>query len=342
MYTSIYLLPQNGNKESIHYQNRWKTKEGILDKHYILKVLRNGATEHFLQNDFINNKLHILESATDLKGLYMEDETIKDHHPKTLQSVNLSFSYITHSKFKNITFPNVLFHFATLRNVIFVNCTFNFTIFYACRFLNVAFINCDFMERVDFRNCRFYDARFSESFFESSVFYNCKFDEATVVNRIVLQSRYTKKQHVLDKKDLAELYKGIKNGYAEGNVINKQREFYFLERKAVTRNNEENLFTKMGNYSLEILAGYGIRPMRVMFSMVVIFLLFSAIFTAKIGFPDGMLLSAGAYFTNGIDTQYLESIGLVYQVIYIIEAFLGIAFTALFITVMANLWFSEK
>src|SRR5882762_9188406 len=102
MYTSIYLLPQNANEESSKYQNRWKTRLGIIAKHRILKLLRDGATEHFLQKGYIGNKLKALESETDLKGMYIEDEDIKEHHPKTFNNVDLSYSYILHTKFQEI------------------------------------------------------------------------------------------------------------------------------------------------------------------------------------------------------------------------------------------------
>jgi len=53
MYTPIYLLPHTEDSKSKHYQDRWKTKKGIPEKHHILKLIRNGPTEHFLQRDFI-------------------------------------------------------------------------------------------------------------------------------------------------------------------------------------------------------------------------------------------------------------------------------------------------
>lgn len=49
MYSPIYLLPNTEDKKGKHYQDRWKTKKGIPEKHRILKLLRDGPTEHFLQ-----------------------------------------------------------------------------------------------------------------------------------------------------------------------------------------------------------------------------------------------------------------------------------------------------
>lgn len=342
MYTSIYSLPQNGTEDSAKYQNRWKTKDGILIKHHILKLLRNGATEHFLQKDFIDGKLQILENGTDLRGLYFEDENITIQHPKTLTNVNLSYSFIAHSKFNETSLPGMLFRFATLRNVTFINCSFSSTIFYACRLEDVVFINCDFVDRVDVRNCRFYDVRFIHCFFSSNIFYNCKFDEGTVIDDIVQTSRYTKKQITFNKKEYAELYKGIKNAYLDGNVVGKERDYYFLEKQSITRHNITSLFPKIGNYFIEFIAGYGIRPLRVFLSMVFIFLLFTALFIGKLGYPEGLLLSIGAFFTNGAASQDLSTIGSFYLVFYLLESFIGIVFSALFITVLANLWFSEK
>ena len=342
MYTSIYSLPQNETEDSSKYQNRWKTKEGILTKQHILKLLREETTEHFLQKDFIEGTLNILENATDLKGLYLEDEHIKEHHPKTFSNVNLSYSFITHSKFEKIFFPKILFRFATLRNVTFINCVFSSAIFYACRLENVSFINCDFIDKVDIRNCRFYNVRFVHNFFETNIFYNCKFDEETNIDEPMKASHHIRKQITFDKKEYAELYKGIKNAYLDGNAINKQRKYYFLEKQSITRYNTSCSSSKINKYFIEFITGYGIRPLRVFLSMVFIFIFFTTIFIGKLGYPEGILLSIGAFFTNGAASQHLTTIGSLYLFLYLIESFTGIVFIALFITVIANLWFQEK
>lgn len=342
MYTPIYLLPQSADGNSKKYQERWKTKNGILDKHHILKLLRADANENFLQKDFLDKKLDIIESEKDLKGLYIEDEEIKDLHINALRGINLSYSYIINTKFENIIFPNMLFHFATLHQVTFINCTFLFSTFYASKLENVVFINCDFLDKNDFRNCLFENTRFNKCFFEKNIFYNCHFDEQTHIDMPTWVSHSPKKQTKLNLKELSEIYKGIKEGYASGKVINKKRDYYFLERQAITRYNIEKPLNKAGSYFLELVSGYGIRPLRVLFSMIFTFLLFTAIFVDKIGYPDGLLLSTGAYFTNGANSQFLSTMGVFYQFIYILESFFGILLIALFITVMANLWFNEQ
>jgi uncharacterized protein YjbI with pentapeptide repeats len=342
MYTSIYSLPQNETEDSSKYQNRWKTKEGILTKQHILKLLREETTEHFLQKDFTEGTLNILENATDLKGLRLEDEHIKEYHPKTFTNVNFSYSFITHSEFEKIFFPKNLFHFATLNNVTFINCTFSSSCFYACRLENAAFINCDFVDRVDMRNCSFYNVRLVHCFFETNIFYNCKFNQGTIIDEPATTAHHIKKQTIFDKKEYAQLYKSIKNAYHEGSAIGNQRKYYFLEKQSITRYNTSSLPSKINNYFIEFITGYGIRPLRVFLSMVFIFIFFTAIFIEKLGYPEGVLLSIGAFFTNGAASQHLTAIGSLYLFLYLIESFVGIVFIALFITVIANLWFQEK
>lgn len=342
MYTSIYLLSQNNDDKSKKYQNRWKTKEGIPLKHHILKALRNDTEEHYLQKEFAEDKLLFLEHDRDLKGLYIEDEEILDRPRNALQEADLSYSYVVSTNFKNLDLSHINFSFASLYNVTFINCVFSYSTFFACYLENVTFLGCDFLERNNIRNCRFTNVRFKHCFVEKNLFHSCCFDEQTTLDPFIHSSRHVKKQVQFHRKELPELYKGIKEGYLAGNVIKKSRDYYFLERQSITRYMVDNTSEKIANYFLEIVAGYGIRPLRVLLWMGILFLLFSLIFTERLGYPDGLLLSTGSYFTNGVDSQVITHIGIGYQLLFILESFLGIVFTTLFITVMANLWFSEK
>lgn len=341
MYMPIYLLPQNTDGKSKEYQDRWKTKNGILTKHRILKLLREGPTEHFLQKDFLEKKLVTIKDEKDLRGLFIEDEDIKDLHVNTLKGVNLSYSYIINTNFENITFPNMIFKFSTFYKVTFVNCTFSFSTFYASKFENVVFINCNFLDKNELRNCLLENTKFNKCFFENNIFSNCHFDQLTQLE-IPNISEFSKKQTKLDLKELSEIYKGIKEAYASGKVINKKRDYYFLEKQAITRFNTKTPLHKFGGYFLELVSGYGIRPLRVLFCMMVSYFIFTTIFVNKIGYSDGLLLSTGAYFTNGANSNFLVTMGPLYQALYILESFLGILLIALFITVMANLWFTEE
>ena len=342
MYTSIYLLAHSNTDNSKKYQDRWKTKEGIPLKHHILKTLRDGSFEQFLHRDFAEKKLPILEHDKDLKGLYIEDELITDHPHHALKGVDLSFTYIGGSEFKNLNLVQSNFSFASIHNVTFVNCTFSYSTFYASYLENVSFIGCDFIERNNIRNCRFTNVKYKHCFIENNMFHSCRFDERTGVDIFTPESQHEKKSKFFNPIELPELYKGLKDGYKAGSVTSKVRYYYFLEKQAITRYIIDNVFQKTGNYFLEIVAGYGVKPLRVLISMIFIFLFFTAVFIGELGYPSGLLLSTGAYFTNGVSSDLVRSVGVFYQILFIIESFLGIIFTTLFVTVMANLWLSEK
>jgi hypothetical protein len=342
MYTSIYLLSQSNADNSKKYQNRWKTKEGIPLKHHILKTLRDGSFGQFLPRDFARKKLPILEHDKDLKGLYIEDERIIDHPHHALKGIDLSYTYIGNTTFENLNLVLTNFSFSSLRNVIFINCVFSYSTFYASYLEHVSFIGCDFLERNNMKNCRFTDVKFKHCFIENNIFHSCRFDEQTNIDGFIQTSRHVNKTKVFKQIELPEIYKSLKDGYQVGNVTSKARQYYFLEKQAITRYLSDNILQKIGNYFLEMVAGYGVKPMRVLFSMIFTFLIFTAVFTEELGYPGGLLLSTGAYFTNGASSDLVRSIGLFYQILFIIESFLGIIFTALFVTVMANLWLSEK
>jgi hypothetical protein len=146
----------------------------------------------------------------------------------------------------------------------------------------------------------------------------------------------------LNKSNLAEIFKGIKEGYIAGDVIKKAREYFFKEKQSITKHNSKKLREKISGYFLELISGYGIKPFRVFLSMLTIFVIFSIVFIARIGFSEGLLLSAGAFFTFGANTNYLQTLGTLFKIVYIAEPFFGISLMALFITVLANYWFREK
>jgi hypothetical protein len=342
MYTSIFLLSHSNTDQSKKYQNRWKTKEGVPLKHHIFRTLRDGSFEQFLHRDFAKKKLPILEHDKDLKGLYIEDEVIIDHPHHALKGIDLSYTFIDDSQFKRLYLQLINFSFASLHNVTFVNCTFSYATFYACYLENVTFINCDFLERNNIRNCRFTNVKFKNCYIDNNMFHSCRFDERTDIEVCIHKSHHQKKPKYFKLIELPELSKGIKDGYKAGNVTGKAREYYFLEKQAITRYILDNPYQKAGNYFLEMIAGYGVKPLRVLLSMILVFLLFSEIFTAKLGYPAGLLLSTGGYFTNGASSDMLQKMDPFYLSLFIIESFLGIMFTALFVTVMANLWLSEK
>lgn len=342
MYTSIYLLAQTNSEKSKALQSRWKTEEGIIIKQKILEHMRNGTLQEFLTKQFSAKKLLILEHDKDLRGILIADEDFRNCPRDMLKGFDFSFAYIMSTNFKDLDLNQANFSFTSLYHVTFVNCLFSHTTLYANYLENVFFVGCDFLNRNNIRNCRLSNVQFKHCFLESNVFHSCRFDEQTSIEQLAQRSRHTKTPIRFNPRGYADLYKGIKEAYLYGSVIKKSNDYYFLERQAVTRYLVDNRFEKMSNYFLELVAGYGIRPFRVFVWMIVLFIIFSLIFIGKLGYPEGLLLSTGAYFTNGVSSQSLASSGPIYQSLFILESFLGIMFTTLFVTVMANLWLGER
>jgi len=341
MFTRIDLLPQYDAKESSKYQERWDNSAGQCLRDKILKMIKNGAGEHFLQWDSEQGKLEFLEDACDLRGINFWKEDITFPISDNFKGIDFSYAQFYHSKFRNATFLSTTFNFTRLYNFEFVNCVFSFTSFYGATLEKVRFINCDFIEHNSMTNCNFSESKCENCFFPTRLFFDCRFDETTAVDTPIDKPSSTVKTR-LNKTDLAEIYSGIKESYAAGAIFEKSRQYFLKQKRCITRHNAKNLWEKIGGYFLELIAGYGTKPIRVLITMLVVFVPYSLFFIHKLGISKGLMLSAGAFFTFGANTNYLQTLYFCFKVLYIAEAFSGISLIALFITVLAKNWFEEK
>ncbi len=112
--------------------------------------------------------------------------------------------------------------------------------------------------------------------------------------------------------------------------------------KAITRHNTKDWKGRLGGLFLEYIAGYGIKPLRIIGAMFFIFFIFSIAFSLKLGIVEGLFVSGSAFCTLGADLTQYQDFGNLYKIIYIVESFLGISFTTLFITILARYWFMEE
>lgn len=341
MFIPIYRLPQYSSTELDKYRNRWEDEHGRRLGEHILRMIREGAGEDFLQWEFEQGRLGFLEDMWDLKGFRIFDEQFDFPPRDTFETINFSYASFYHSKFRNATFSQPIFNFAEIYNCEFVNCVFSFVTFFGCSIEKTKFIACEFVERNSMTNCSFSEVKFENCYFVRRLFFDCKFDENTIIDEPA-QVPQTMTNHRLDKKDLAEILKGIREGFMAGEVSKKWRRFLFRERQCTTRFNARNWREKATGFFLEIVTGYGLKPFRVFGAMLTTFLLFSVIFVCQIGLWEGLLLSAGAFFTFGANSQYLWKMGGWAKVLYIAEAFFGLSLLALFITVLVNYWFRER
>lgn len=341
MFTPIHSLPQFNENELNKYQNRWKDYNGkqILEK--IIKMIENGAGEDFLEWDFEHGKLGFLEDMRDLKGIDIFKEDINFPKGDNFEGIGFSYAQFYHSKFNNATFVKSSFGFARLYNCVFKNCLFAYNIFYGCRIEKVQFINCDFVENNSMTNCNIIETEYKNCFYKNVLFNDCKFDVKTLLDNPKDKPSSTFNVE-LDKTNLAEIYKGIKEAYVSGGVFMESRKYFFKQKQSITRHNIKGKLNKIKNLLLEFTTGYGIRPMRVLCSMLGFFIFYSSFFICKLGFAKGILLSAGAFFTFGANINYLQYLSNFFKILYIFEAFTGISMIALFIVVLSNLWFTEK
>lgn len=342
MFTPVHLLPQYNTEELDKYRDRWEDSEGQRLQDRIIAMVESGAGEDFLQQDFEQGDLGFLENMWDLKGIRVLSREIDFPMEDNFEGIDFSYGSFSHSKFRNATFLNTSFRFTRLYNCEFVDCNFLFTSFYGATLEKTTFINCDFIEHDSMTNCDLRGVKFEACFIPTNLFFNCKFDEQTNIVDLLDEPWRGRGTLKLNKGDLAEIFKGIKDGYLAGDVPKQARLYSFKEKQSVTRYNTKRHPEKTWGYFLELIAGYGIKPHRVLFTMLLVFIIFSLVFCAKIGFSEGILLSAGAFFTFGANTHHLQTLSAFLKIIYIAEAFFGISLMALFITVLANLWFRER
>lgn len=283
----------------------------------------------------------LLESPWDLKGLDLRSERIAFADTDNFKRKDFSYARFYDVTFERARFYNVTIEHATIRNCKFINCVFAFTSFYGVTLEKTQFVNCDFVEGDSITNCDLKGTRFDNCFLPNPLFFDCKFDELTIVDQLKTNANRGWME-TLDNKESAEIYKGIKEAFRAGQVVNQAQNYFLKERQAVTRYIRSRARDKLFGYFLEFTAGYGIRPSRVLLTMIVSLIAFSSPFMMEFGISDGFLIGAGAFFTFGANSDKLKMLGYGYRFLYIIEAFIGLSLIALFVTVLANKWFSEK
>jgi len=341
MFTPIHLLPQN-TADNWKYKTRWETDEGKKLHEQIIARIRQGAGENFLEYEFQAGHLGFLKDEGDLRGLQISKEDIVFPKGDNFWGVDFSFAEFWHSKFTNAVFYSQM-HFTKFYNCTFHKCSFLMNHCYATQFEKVTFIDCDFVEHNTFTNCSFSDTILENTFFPSNVFYDCLFDSRTEFSSFpeepVTHTSDNLRLHNVDKSDL---YRAISEAYMSGRSHAIARRYRFLQLQSSTRYNTQDKHEKAAGFIFEYLSGYGLRPSRVIRAMSIYFLLALIIFASQIGFGDALLLTCGAIFTFGAKVNLLDKMGLFFHVVYILSSFVDISLTALFVTVLVNVFMGNK
>jgi hypothetical protein len=310
----------------------------------ILKMIRDGAGEDFLQWEFENHRLGFLESMWDLKGINIDGENLNyegEGGSGWFEAIEFSYARFYHSKFQRAEFAPATFNFARIYNCEFVDCNFSFAGFYGSALEKVKFTNCNFIEQNSFTNCNFQAVEFENCFMPESIFGDCRFDANTTVNDPIEKS-HRSWDLTFDKKQLASIFQGVKEGYTAGGVVNQIRKYFFRQNQAITRHNSDGVWDRLRGYFLEFLTGYGVRPQRVLAVLILLVVAGTAIFSRQVGFGNALILTAGGFFTFGGFADLLKGLSIWYRLLYICAAFLGMFLTGLYVTVLANVWFRER
>jgi hypothetical protein len=233
----------------------------------------------------------------------------------------------------------------------FRNCLFAFAHFYGATLEKCRFIDCDFAEENGFSNCEILETRFENCFFNKGKFFDCKFDEQVMFEvrkgrpQIggLLSETFSGFRYPFEKNDISGIYRGIKEGFAAGQIYGKVRKYSFLQQQAYTRFNRVGMVERITAYCWELLAGYGLKPARVLMCLISLFSVVFVWFAYRLGsIQDSLIFTSGAFLTFGAKSELLENLSLVNHIIYIVSAFAGVALVALFITVMANVLLKDN
>ncbi len=339
MFAPIDRLPGLDKGERLRCQNRWEGEGGSSAKNLVLDLIQSGAGEDFLQIDFENGRLPILDDMCDLRGLELYDLNITFPDEDTFQSIDFSYSRFWHCHFKNALFQSRM-SFGRIYGCVFEHCTFMYGSFYATTFEKCKFVNCDFIDSFILTNCDLRNTDFKSVFTRLSIFSDCRFDLQCQVDDPSNSPNSGFKGN-LDPAILADFYQNISAAYRAGGNSGRGRDYLFLSQRAATRHNSVGV-AKLVGYAKELVFGYGLRPMNVLGSLLAVLVLGWGLFTTATTPKQALLLAAGALFTFGAETGSLSALGYRYSILYVFLAFLGISLIALFVVVLARVIFADE
>ncbi len=345
-FTRIDLLPHFDLQRRQQVRQRWKDDTGRALFERIIILIREGAGEDFLQCGFENGELGFLSDYWDLAGIEIFKEDIVFPKGDNFENIDFSYAQFWHSTFTNACFPQTHFSFARLYNVTFKNCLFAFARFYGCEIEKCTFENCDFVEENGFSNCEIEETVFKNCFFNKNIFMNCRFDENVQIVNMSKPLLFGLRPHAnefsqkLNVNQISGIYRGIKDGFVAGEIFNISRAYLFLQYQSYTRYNRSR---KLPSFIWELCAGYGLKPLRILIVICIVFSFVFVWFLYRLGnVNDSLLISAGALLTFGAKAELLNQLSLFDHVVYIVAAFLGVSLIALFITVLANVLLKDN
>ena len=145
----------------------------------------------------------------------------------------------------------------------------------------------------------------------------------------------------LDNAILADFYLGISEAFAAGGV-QPIADTYLFNALGATRQFNSTKRAKPLLYVKETTTGYGLRPARVVATMIAVLVVGTIWFARRLVWRDALLLASGAMLTFGASTDRLQALPWIDVVAYVALAFSGVTLTALFVTAAARRIFTER
>jgi len=345
MYTPLNQLADYVaiNKRRLLFRNRWKSPTGQQTLEALLGTFPKGdvaAKQRVLDTAPPN----FFEDGSDLRGLRYVGGSLSIADKEFFRNAVLNYTRFRDVTVHRSVFVSVTGDYTEIIRTQFEETTFVRASFFGAVFEDCVFKNCNFLDRNAFSNCVFKNVTFINCFFETDLFNDCSFDERTRVNKpLKAAHRFTywhEPAKRYDERYSSSFYSGLREAYEVGQVSTFARKYLFREKQAFTRHNSKRA-DKFIRYFLEYSNGYGIKPLRVLFTAMLVFLLCGAGFAVKYG-SEGFFLGAGGFFTFGASTDLLAHAGVFYHALYVFEAFLGIVNMSTFVVVLTNYWASLR
>jgi len=331
------IVPRKKDEEAdvIRWQTRWHAAENIKQKKRIFKLIKGGAGENFLSNEYAQGNLPILDSPRDLKGIYLLREHLDFPEDDNFKGIRFDYAKFEFSTFNGATFLSCSADNIYTAQTTFKKCDFHFFNSSYSTFRNVKFINCDFTQFSQFTKSYFFNVVFENCSFYPHSFNNCTFNANTIFKDIKLEGRYG---DGTENKERYLFYKGLKKSYLAGEVTDKARQYLIEENNNFTKYNINNFSEKLFRVLVfNCLTGYGQKPFRVLGMYLIALLILSLIFFT--GLKDlcaSILVTSGAMLTLGNNIEKLDKLPSFYSILYQFAAMLGIFFNASFVTVLFN------
>ena len=328
-----------------------------FEEHERIKSAKSVAdskeeTQSFL--NFLSDAVSEVQSfadtvpKNDFTGLNISSAKVTASLIKIISNFDFSHSDFLFCSFEGVTLRNCKSTFSVYYHTKFINCRFSGVIFEVGIFQYCLFDNCIFEEHTGFYNGSFADTKLFNCFSYAAPFNDCKFDVNTVIStskkfETALGFRATcprerrglagEVMDCLERKNIYAIARSIKEAYKDGGVKELAIRYEFVQKQAFTRYNSKHRTSLL---LWEIASGHGLRPMRCLSLVSLLFMAASAWFSYRLhNLESGTFLSAGAIFTFGAKTELLDQLGYVDHVIYILAAFMGVCSVALFMTVLA-------